>query len=167
LQTNSGGSVYLAYNTVKRFFYNIDPYAASRIRNHKLADVLGGTYSKWWKDLEDDLEGGEGLNDMYYSYYAAEEWVAMNRINTVTERNFSSWTEYSPRVSDHGDTFSYAVSHVFLLLVTCINAIQQRYNLSDEVFDANAFGGWYPMDTVIRRRRARRRRSGILKTLSL
>jgi hypothetical protein len=114
LQTNSGGSVYLAYDTFKQFFYSIDPYAASRIRSHKLADVLGGAYSKWWKDLENDPEGEEGLNDFFYSYYAAEEWVAVNRINAATERNFSSWSEYSPRVSDHGDTFSYAVSPVSL-----------------------------------------------------
>jgi hypothetical protein len=110
LQTNSGGSVYLAYNTFKQFFYSLDPYAASRIRSHKLADVLGGAYSKWWKELENDLDGQDGLNDILYNYAAAEEWVVVNRINAATGGNFSSWSEYSPRVSDHGDTFSFAVS---------------------------------------------------------
>lgn len=106
LQTNSGGEVFLAYNTFKQFFYHINPYAASRIRSHELANVLGGAYSEWWKGLETDL----GTNGFYYNYTAAEEWVVVNRINAATGGNFSSWADYYGRVSEHGDLFSAAVS---------------------------------------------------------
>jgi hypothetical protein len=106
LQTNSGGEVLLAYYTFKKFFYHIDPYAASRIRSHELANVLGGAYSEWWKGLETDL----GTNGFFYNYTAAEEWVVVNRINAATGNNFSSWADYYGRVSDHGDVFSAAVS---------------------------------------------------------
>ncbi|KAF2831214.1 hypothetical protein CC86DRAFT_366632 [Ophiobolus disseminans] len=124
LQTNDGGAVFLAYQTFKQFFYGTDPYAASRIRSHGLANILGDTYSKWWKELEDDLEENGSL----YNYTASEEWVVVNRINAATGGNFSSWADYYSRVSDHGDLFSAA----------------QRYNLSDEVFDVSAFSNWVP-----------------------
>lgn len=111
LQTNTGGNVYLAYNTFKQLFYRIDPYAASRIRSHKLADVLGNSYSKWWKELEQDFDGGlDGSNGDFYNYTAADEWVINNRINAATGRNFSSWSEYSNQVTERGDKFSAAVS---------------------------------------------------------
>ncbi|KAH7408226.1 hypothetical protein DE146DRAFT_365948 [Phaeosphaeria sp. MPI-PUGE-AT-0046c] len=128
LQTNTGGNVYLAYNTFKQLFYHIDPYAASRIRSHKLADVLGNTYSTWWKELEQDFDGDNELNGEYYNYTAADEWVVGNRINAASGRNFSSWAEYSSQVTVKGDKFSAA----------------QRFNLSDEVFDSAAFDGWIP-----------------------
>lgn len=105
LQTNDGGDVFLAYNTFKQFFYGIDPYAASRIRSHPLANVLGGAYSRWWKALERDLSE----NGYAYNYTASEEWVVTNRINAATGGNFSSWADYYGRVSDRGDLFSAAV----------------------------------------------------------
>jgi hypothetical protein len=110
LQGNTGGNVYLAFNTFKQIFYDIDPIAASRIRSHALSDVLGNSYSKWWKDLEKDFDADNGLSGFYYNYTAADEWVVLNRINLATGRNFSSWAEYSGQVSDHGDMFSAAVS---------------------------------------------------------
>jgi hypothetical protein len=110
LQTNTGGNVYLAYNVFKNFFYAMDPYAASRIRSHELADVLGNTYSTWWKELEGDLDGNEGANGVNYNYSAADEWVINNRINAATGERFSSWPEYSGKVSERGDSFSLAVS---------------------------------------------------------
>jgi hypothetical protein len=110
LQSNTGGNVYLAYNTFKNFFYQMDPYAASRIRSHELVDVLGNAYSTWWKELEDDLDGNEGANGVDYNYSAADEWVINNRINAATGEEFSSWSEYSGHVSERGDSFSLAVS---------------------------------------------------------
>jgi hypothetical protein len=110
LQTNTGGNVYLAYNVFKNFFYAMDPYAASRIRSHELADVLGNTYSTWWKELEGDLDGNEGANGVNYNYSAADEWVINNRINAATGQKFSSWSDYSGKVSERGDSFSAAVS---------------------------------------------------------
>jgi hypothetical protein len=110
LQQNTGGTVYLAYNTFKQLFHRIDPYAASRIRSHELANVLGTAYSEWWKELESDLDGNDGANGVNYNYNAAEEWVVLNRINAATGRAFTSWSEYFGPVSDRGDTFSLAVS---------------------------------------------------------
>jgi hypothetical protein len=112
LQTNAGGSVLLAYAIFKRFFYRIEPYAASRIRSHHLANFLGNAYSSWWKELENDLGGGQdGLNGDLYNFTAAEERVAVNRINAATGEIFSLWADYYGRVSDHGDLFSAAVSN--------------------------------------------------------
>jgi hypothetical protein len=144
LQSNTGGNVYLAYNTFKNFFYQMDPYAASRIRSHELADVLGNTYSTWWKELEDDLDGNGGANEVNYNYTAADEWVINNRVNAATGQKFSSWSEYSGHVSELGDSFSLAVSKHTNRIVPWSNKLQQRYNLSDEVFDSAAFGGWVP-----------------------
>ena len=110
LQQNSGGMAFLAYNTFKQLFYRIDPYAASRIRSHELANVLGTAYSEWWKALGSDLGGNDGANEVNYNYTAAEEWVVLNRINAATGQAFTSWSEYFGPVSDRGDTFSLAVS---------------------------------------------------------
>lgn len=110
LQQNTGGTVYLAFNTFKQFFYSIDPYAASRIRSHELANILGGAFSEWWKELENDLDGNDGANGINYNYTAAEEWVAVNRINAATGREFTSWSEYYGPVLDRGDSFSLTVS---------------------------------------------------------
>jgi hypothetical protein len=117
LTSNTGGNVYLAFNTFKQIFYDIDPIAASRIRSHKLADVLGTSYSKWWKELEKDFDGNEESNGVWYNYTAADEWVVLNRINLDTGRNFSSWAEYYGQVSAQGDLFSAVVSS--LRHVTC------------------------------------------------
>ncbi|KAF2122944.1 hypothetical protein BDV96DRAFT_639498 [Lophiotrema nucula] len=129
LQQNSGGTVFLAINTFKSFFYAIDPYAASRIRNHDIANILGSAYTQWWEDLESNPDGNDGANRENYGYYAASEWVATNRINPATGTNFSSWEEFAGPVNDRGDKFS----------------LPQRYNLSDEVFDASAFDNWVPL----------------------
>lgn len=110
LQTNSGGEVFLAYNTFKQFFYRTEPYAASRIRSHSLANTLGSSYSAWWRDLEKNFNDADGANAEFYGYAAAEEWVVVNRINAATGGNFSSWADYYGRVSANGDLFSAAVS---------------------------------------------------------
>jgi hypothetical protein len=129
LQQHTGGTIFLAFQTFKQFFATIDPYAASRIRSHHLANVLGNTYTEWWDGLEKDLSDDGKASQ--YEYYASSEWVVTNRINTVTETNFTSWEQYSSPagpVSNHNDTFS----------------VSQRYNLSDEVFDGSAFDNWIP-----------------------
>ena len=128
LQHNHGGSVFLAINTFKNFYYALDPYAASRIRDHGLANILGDAYSSWWDSLEHDFDGNGGANGVNYGYYAASEWVVTNRINAQNGRNFSSWAEYAGPTLNKGDRFS----------------LNQRYNLSDEVFDASAFDNWVP-----------------------
>jgi hypothetical protein len=129
LQQNSGGTIYLAFQVFKMFFATLDPYAASRIRSHRLADILGSTYTDWWDQLEKDLSDESKQSN--YEYYASSEWVIPNRINAATGTNFTSWDQYSTLagpVVDRNDTFS----------------LPQRYNLSDEVFDASAFDNWIP-----------------------
>ncbi|KAF2808700.1 uncharacterized protein BDZ99DRAFT_532654 [Mytilinidion resinicola] len=115
LQKNTGGLTFLAYDTFKQFFPNLEPNGASRQRSHELSNILGEAYTAWW-DLPETNH-----SDNYQ--YAASEWIVTNRINVATGKTFSSWEEfYGPEVNN-GDTFSGA----------------QRYNLSDEIFDYAAF----------------------------
>jgi hypothetical protein len=86
LQQNSGGTIYLAFQVFKMFFATLDPYAASRIRSHRLADILGSTYTDWWDQLEKDLSDESKQSN--YEYYASSEWVIPNRINAATGTNF-------------------------------------------------------------------------------
>ncbi|KAL1800496.1 hypothetical protein ACET3X_000838 [Alternaria dauci] len=98
LQQNAGGLVLLALTTFQQIFPEMPPYTGSRIRNHRWADILGTAYTDWWQSLDpDSLESQE---------YAASEWVAVNRINAATGRNFASWAEYFGPVLDRNDAFS-------------------------------------------------------------
>ncbi|KAH7408333.1 hypothetical protein DE146DRAFT_645987 [Phaeosphaeria sp. MPI-PUGE-AT-0046c] len=119
LQQNSGGLVLLALTTFQQFFPALRPYTGSRIRSHRLADILGTAYTEWWQSL--DQESDESQNS------AATEWVATNRINAITEQNFASWAEYFEPIVDRNDRFSH----------------KQLYNLSDKVFDYDMFGWIY------------------------
>ncbi|KAI4620314.1 hypothetical protein J4E80_004840 [Alternaria sp. BMP 0032] len=126
LQQNSGGLVFLAYDTFKQFFPNLQPNGASRQRSHELSDHLGEAYTDWWDQ--------SGQNQAENYNWASSEWIVTNRINAATGKTFSSWDEfYGPEISN-GDTFSGS----------------QQYNLSDESFDYSAFGdypyGYDPSD---------------------
>ncbi|KAI4954640.1 hypothetical protein J4E86_005950 [Alternaria arbusti] len=128
LQQNSGGLVFLAYDTFKQFFPNLEPNGASRQRSHELSDSLGEAYTEWWD------RSGRDQTDSYN--WASSEWIVTNRINAATGKTFSSWDEfYGPEISN-GDTFSGS----------------QQYNLSDENFDYSAFGdlpyGYDPSDPI-------------------
>jgi hypothetical protein len=114
LSQNTGGTVLLAISTFKQFFYGMHPYAASRIRSHEAANVLGGAFSEWWKELEANLGPDDSENRVSYEYAAAEKWVALNRINPVTGRRFASWAEYYGPVLEHGDAFTLAVSVLYI-----------------------------------------------------
>jgi hypothetical protein len=116
LQQNSGGLVFLAYDTFKQFFPNLEPNGTSRQRSHQLSNILGEAYTEWWDR--------PGHNQTENYNWASSEWIVTNRINAATGKPFSSWDEfYGPEVSN-GDRFSGS----------------QRYNLSDEDFDYAAFG---------------------------
>lgn len=111
LQQNSGGSVLLAFDVFRQIFSTIEPYAASRMRSHELADILGSTYTKWWNSLERNTDGPDGsvANGVNYEIHAADEWVVTDRINVATGQNFTSWQEYYGPVKVHGDTFTLTV----------------------------------------------------------
>ncbi|KAH4891136.1 hypothetical protein HBI17_183340 [Parastagonospora nodorum] len=119
LQRNSGGLVLLAMTTFQQFFPTLPPYTGSRIRSHRFADILGTAYTEWWQSLDPDSFESQDS--------AASEWVAVNRINAATGRNFATWSEYFGPVQDRSDGFSQ----------------KQLYNLSDRVFDYDMFGWTY------------------------
>jgi hypothetical protein len=115
LQQNSGGSTFLAYDTFAQFFPAIEPYGASRMRSHALADVLGETYTSWWNK--------PGTNQDDWWNFAALEWIVTNRINADTDNLFASWSEFSGPVMSNGGQFT----------------LPERYNTSDFTFDYAAF----------------------------
>ncbi|KAF3008559.1 hypothetical protein E8E13_007077 [Curvularia kusanoi] len=119
LQQNSGGLVLLALTTFQQFFPTLPPYTGSRIRSHHFANMLGNAYTEWWQSLDPDSTESQDN--------AASEWIAVNRINAATGRNFASWAEYASPVTDRDDKFSQ----------------KQLYNLTDETFDFDMFGWVY------------------------
>ncbi|KAF2741689.1 hypothetical protein M011DRAFT_491159 [Sporormia fimetaria CBS 119925] len=124
LQQNSGGLNLLAISTFKRFFYAMEPWTASRIRSHYLADVLGTAYTEWFDNLDPQSED----DNVWLNYFAGSEWVATNRINAATGSKFNSWGEYFGPLSENGDQFS----------------LTQLYNLTDDDFTASMYSGYHP-----------------------
>lgn len=111
LQQNTGGLNLLAMSTFKRFFYELHPDTGSRMRAHNLANIIGKAYTEWWDSLE---VGNEGAEDILYQIFAGSEWVATNRINPATGRNFSSWDEFYGPLVERGDTFTLTVCFALL-----------------------------------------------------
>ena len=101
VQQNVGGQVFLAYDTFKQFFPNIDPFGGSRMRAHSSGNVMGQTVTDYWTTLN----GG----DQDYYALAANEWLATVRINAATGENFTSWAEFYGPYTDNGDTFTTTV----------------------------------------------------------
>lgn len=101
LQQNTGGTVELVFDTFKQFFPERTPFAGSRRRSHELANVLGGAITAYWDSLPS--------NNHSYVDLVANEWVITDRLNAVTGRNFTAWSEYYGPVTYHGDNFSLTV----------------------------------------------------------
>ena len=99
LQRNPGGAGFLPYDTFKLFFPSLDPYGASRMRSHELANVLGEAYTGFWS--RKDPRDIEALQS---------EWVVTSRLNADTNSTFRSWLEYFGPVAGGGGTFSLPVS---------------------------------------------------------
>jgi hypothetical protein len=118
LQQNSGGLSFLAYDTFRQFFPNLEPNGASRQRSHELSNILGEAYTGWWD--QPDTDQTENYN------FAANEWVVTNRINAATGKAFTSWEEFYGPEDSNGEQFSGS----------------QQYNLSDDNFDYAAFRGY-------------------------
>ena len=112
LQQNTGGNIELVFDIFKRFFPDVDPFAGSRRRSHELANVLGGATTGYWDSLS--------LDDAAYYNLAADEWVITDRLNADTGRNFTSWPEYFGPLTNHGDSFSLAVSSYPVFYVAII-----------------------------------------------
>ncbi|KAF2665081.1 hypothetical protein BT63DRAFT_406218 [Microthyrium microscopicum] len=120
LQQNTGGSALLAFDTFKHFFPNIEPLGASRLRAHRMADVLGSTITSYFEELN------EGEPDFYR--LVADEWVATTRIDVATEKNFTGWRQFYGPNAQYGDSFT----------------TPQRSNLSDSIFAAGSLSGFIP-----------------------
>jgi hypothetical protein len=101
LQQNLGGQSLLAIDAFKQFFPNIDPFAGSRLRAHSSADVMGDTITTYFNGLDTTSED--------YYILAANEWVATDRLNANTGKNFTSWAEFFGPVSEDGDEFTTTV----------------------------------------------------------
>lgn len=107
LQQNTGGEVLLAFDVFKRFFPNIDPYGASRMRAHHAADVMGDSLTNYYAGLSTSSPDYEAL--------AADEWIATPRINAETDVNFTSWAEFYGSYEYNGDNFTTKVSPLMLM----------------------------------------------------
>lgn len=167
LQQNSGGAIFLAIDTFKRFFPNIEPFAGSRRRTSPLAYELGEVTTDWWETLDPN----DPAKDDIKLQHDRSEWVITNRLKAETDQTFSSWSEYYSQQSFNGDAFSEIVCFSLTLpsqgICTSTKQIglQERYNLSDYAFDSFAFGdvpygyndsdkapssgNWLPKDIVI------------------
>lgn len=116
LQGNTGGAIFLAFVTFRRFFPDIDPFAGSRRRSSDLSNVLGRTFTDYWSDLSDD--------DDDKAYYEASEWVVTDRLNAATGANFSSWAEYfGPRLEQNA-SFSLVVCIIPCISAYCEGSLQ-------------------------------------------
>lgn len=101
LQSNTGGAIFLAFVTFRRFFPSIDPFAGSRRRSGDLANVLGTTFTEYWTALAEE--------DDNKTLHEASEWVVTDRLNAATGANFSSWAEYFGPRRQNDDVFSLVV----------------------------------------------------------
>jgi hypothetical protein len=101
LQQNLGGQPLLAIDTFRQFFPNIDPFGGSRLRAHPMVDLMGETITGYWNTLS--------TVDEDYSFLAANEFVATDRINAKTDKNFTSWPEFFGPNAFDGDNFTTTV----------------------------------------------------------
>ncbi|KAL9109652.1 MAG: hypothetical protein Q9227_005689 [Pyrenula ochraceoflavens] len=122
LQGNTGGDTFLAIDTFKQFFPNIDPFLGSRLRAQPKAQVLGNTFTQFFDD--------PSINEADYYRVSASDWVATDKLNANTGQNFSSWDEYFGPNEYNGDSFTTT----------------QRYDLSNLYFDYEASGGLNGLD---------------------
>jgi hypothetical protein len=110
----------LAYGLYRQFFPNLDPFGGSRLRANSVADILGNTLTQYWNSQD--------IGSADYDALVADEFIATDRINAVTGRNFTSWPEFFGPHTANGDYFTTV----------------QRLNLSSELFDLESLGGFVP-----------------------
>ena len=117
LQQNSGGQTFLAIDTFKRFFPDVQPFLGSRARASQFLNLTGKQLADYWQSL--------ALNAPEYYELSIDEFVALPRINALTGQNFSSWEEFYGPNNVNGDLYT----------------TPQQYNLSSLIFDVEARGG--------------------------
>ncbi|KAJ4286663.1 hypothetical protein N0V90_012915 [Kalmusia sp. IMI 367209] len=131
LQRNGGGSTTLAVETFKHFFPDIEPYVATRMRAHSMANELGtftdGVFREWEKNPS-------ASGDVFVM--SSNEWVTGNRINPNTNETFRDWQEFffSPNQFS-GDNFTNNVSpHLYHGNNPRLTSFKQLYNYSDAYY---------------------------------
>jgi hypothetical protein len=67
-----------------------------------MADIIGNTITQYWDSLDTSAPD-------YYSLLA-DEWLATDRLNAATTRNFTSWGEFFGPHKTQGDTFTTTVN---------------------------------------------------------
>lgn len=117
LQQNLGGDTLLAIDTYKHFFPSNDTFRGSRLRAQPFADVIGNTATIYF-------DTNRSPNATVYDAVASNVWVATDRLNAVTNQNFTSWGEFFGPHPINGDTFTTV----------------QRENISSAIFDENTLG---------------------------
>lgn len=88
------------------------------MRSQQDANMIGNASTSYFETLPDDPN-----NDTVQDYEGSE-WVVTDRINTLTDVNFTSWEQYYGPLSYNGDNFS----------------LVQQYDLSNQYFLEAAFG---------------------------
>ena len=115
---NYGGEILLAIDAFKQFFPPIDPFGGSRLRSSSFADALGTTFNNYISDTT--------LNDTFRDAFIDDPWAVLGYLDASNNQNFTSWPELFGPHPDRGDFFSTV----------------QRNNLSSELFDEVATGGF-------------------------
>lgn len=82
------------------------------------------------------------MNESFFYALSASNWVATNYINAETGRNFTSWGEFFGPREHNGDFFTATVRFLepFCSIRELTRINQQRYNLSNAIFDEVASG---------------------------
>ena len=117
LQYNLGGDTLLAADSYKHFFPANDTFRGSRLRAQPWADALGETFTTYFTT-------NQSPNATVYDSLSASDWVATDRLNAATDKNFTSWDEFFGPHLIYGDEFTTV----------------QRENISSPIFDENALG---------------------------
>ena len=120
VQQNYGGEVLLAVDAFKQFFPPIDPFGGSRLRSSSYADALGTTFNNYIS------ENTNTLNETFLDAFIDDPWAVLGYLDASNNQNFTSWLELFGPHPDRGDFFSTV----------------QRNNLSSELFDEVATGGF-------------------------
>ena len=88
------------------------------MRSQQDANILGNASTSYFETLPDDP------NNYTVQDYEGSEWVITDRINALTDANFTSWEQYYGPLSYNGDNFS----------------LIQEYDLANKYFLEAAFG---------------------------
>ncbi|KAK7219303.1 hypothetical protein V2G26_007306 [Clonostachys chloroleuca] len=103
LSGNAGGSVFLGYDTFKRFFPTIEPSLAWRARASRSVNTIGSLLTKISLD-NGSVFSRELINDIRQSGNMAQLNAAFTL--DTDKKNWASWKEFYGPLQIHGDNFT-------------------------------------------------------------